>query len=551
MEALTVPALWRDFDPEAGEFNMSVIGRSEKGDYIISRLYFSSAPLKANKCARVYAEFYEPVNNPNAPLLIIFDDFLHDLNFDLPHLMTGDFAALRIDYSGESEEKERFTIFPREYADCNVLLYPESLTRVPEDLYTSCKYVWTAIAMRSLAFAKRELGYSEERTAAIGVGEGAGIAFRLCALKKLGAGVGLYGEAVLGGDSTANALISYKSSLEVSAYARFLETPFLEQITSNSSNNSLDYISDMMLSVKQPDTRLCIMERANRYLAPKQRRNVPQFLRRHLLGEGMPIPESPQISVQPSDNKLFFQVSCDTSQEIESCELFVSQAMLKSAYRNWSSIPLTSMGSVLLGKVAVFDVSKPVYAFVNVKYRGYISLSSPVLRLNPSALGITPDEVNPNRLVYDSDMGLDDWLVLNDREVDETVKLEMLKGPYDIEGVASKTYSLATFKLGDPRYIGFEGRVLQIRLYSEVHQQLEFIIKQKASGETGADFNTYSCLRTVGPFDDWATLNFNAADFKSLQGSLDGWGEIALLEIAARGGDAGFGRFLVNTIIWL
>lgn len=551
MEALTVPAFWKNFDPAAGEFNNSVIRRTEKGGYRISEMYFSSMPLKGTKCARIFAEYYEPLNNPDAPLLMIFDDFLHDLNFDLPHLMTGDFAALRIDYAGECDEKERFTIFPREYSDCNVLRYPESLVKVPVDLYSSCKYVWTAIAMRTLEFAVRELGYTEEKTAAVGVGEGAGIAFRLCALKKLGAGVGLYGETVITGDSTANTLISYKSALEVSAYARFLETPFLEQITSNSSNNSLDYLSDMMLSVKQPETRLSIMERANRYLSPKQRKNVPQFLRHHLLGEGVPIPESPQIAVQPSDNKLFFQVSYDASAEIESCELFVSQGMIRSAYRNWSGVPLTAMGSTLLGKVAVFDVSKPVYAFVNVKYRGYISLSSPVLRINPSALGIVADEFTPSRLVYDSDMGLDDWLVLNDRAADETVKLEMLKGPYEIEGVSSKTYSLATFKLGDPRYIGFEGRTLQIRLYSEVHQQLEFIIKQKASVETGADFNTYSCFRTVGPFDDWATLNFNAADFKSLQGTLDGWSEIALLEIAARGGDAGLGKVLVNTIIWL
>lgn len=551
MEALTVPALWRDFDPKAGEFNKSIIRQSKIGDYIVSRMYFSSTPLIGNKCARIYSELYEPADNPDAPLLIIFDDFLHNLDFDLPHLMTGDFAAMRIDFSGESDKKERFTIFPKEYSqNCNVLLYPDALTAIPEDIHASCKYVWTAIAMRSLAFATDTLGYDEKKIAAVGVGEGAGIAFRLCALKTLGAGVGLYGETVLSGDSSMNALISYKSALEVSSYARFLSTPFLEQITSNSSNNSLDYISDMMLSVKQPDTRLSIMERANRYLSPKHRKNVPQFLRYHLLGEGMPIPQYPQLAVQPSDNKLFFQVNYDTSCEVESCELFVSQAMLVSAYRNWSQVSLSTMGKTMLGKVEVFDVSKPVYAFVNVKYKGYISLSSPVLRINPAALGIVADEFTPSRLVYDSDMGKDDWLVLNDRDVDETEKLEMAKGPYEIEGVCSKTFSLATFKLGDPRYIGFEGRTLQIRLFSEVHQQLEFIIKQK-SDDAKKTFNSYSCFRTVGPFDDWATLNFNAADFKSLSGTLDGWSNIALLEIVARGGDMGMGKVLVNTIIWL
>lgn len=553
MEALTVPALWRGFDPTIGEFDNRIIRQTERGGYRVSEMYFSSSPLKANKFARIFAEYYQPENNSDAPLIIIFDDFLHDLNFDLPHLMTGDFAVLRIDYSGESDEKERFTIFPRELSQyCNILRYPDAINKVPSELTLSCKYIQTAIALRTLAFAEYVLGYDLSKVATIGIEEGAGIAFRLCALKHIGAGVGLYGEALLDSENVnANDLLSYRSALEVSAYARFLETPFLEQITSNSSNDNLDYISDMMFAVTQPDSRLSIMERANRYLAPKQRKNVPQFLRYHLLGEGQRIPDSPQIAVQPSENKLFFQINYDSSAEVESCELFVSQGMTRSTYRNWSCVPMTAMGATLLGKVAVFDVSKPVYAFVNVKYKGYLSLSSPVLRLNPSALGIKADEFTPSRLVYDSDMGLDDWLVLNDRDVDETVKLDMLKGPYDIEGVCSKTYSLATFKLGDPRYIGFEGRTLQIRLYSEVHQQLEFIIKQKTSDESSEDFKTFSCLRTVGPFDDWATLNFNAADFKSVLGTLDGWSEIAMLEIAARGGDAGYGKVLVKTIIWL
>lgn len=550
MEALTVPAFWKDFDSKAGEFNQTIISRTERGNYILSAMYFSSTPF-GGKSARIYAQYYEPKDNPDAPLILIFDDFLHDLNFDLPHLMNGEFAALRVDFEGESDLKERFTIYPREYKKCNVLLFPDELSTVPDDLYASSRYVSTAIALRSLAFAEIVLGYKREKIAAIGVGEGAEISFRLCALEKLGAGVGLYGGSILYGDSAVNDMVAYKSALEVSSYARFMETPFLEQITSNSQTNSLDYISDMMLSVKNPDSRFSIMERANRYLAPKQRRNVPYFLKYHLLGEGQPIPKSPQISVKTADNKLFFQVSYDASIEVESCELFVSQAMSKSAYRNWSGVALKEADGVLMGQVAVFDVTKTVYAFVNVKYRGYVSISSPELRIIPSALGIIADPVTQNRLVYDSDMGLDDWLVLNDYEMDETVKLDMVEGPYGIEGVCSKTFSLATFKPGDPRYIGYEGRTLQIRLYSEIHQQIEFIIKQKSGADTRADFVSYSCFKTVGPFDDWATLNFNVSDFKSELGNLSGWKDIAMLEIVARGGEAGIGKVLVNTIIWL
>src|SRR5690606_28858630 len=116
----------------------------------------------------------------------------------------------------------------------------------------------------------------------------------------------------------------------------------------------------------------------------------------------------------------------------------------------------------------VLDVSEYCFAFANVFYDQYI-LSSTMHACIPSELGIENSNIKASRLVYDSSLGLDCFTVINTNELfHQNSELVMQGGALDMVGIRALMGDLATFKIGDPRYKGYEDDQLQIGYYSPI-----------------------------------------------------------------------------------
>jgi len=190
-------------------------------------------------------------------------------------------------------------------------------------------------------------------------------------------------------------------------------------------------------------------------------------------------------------------------------------------------------------KVEVYNQNTPILAFVCVKYTHSLYLSSPVLLKMPSQMQVIA-EPKTSRLIYDSDMDTDDFLVPNDYDLKYDVeKLVMEKGPFDISGVCSMTGQLKTFKLGDQKYKVKDNSALKLLLCVKEKCSVTFLLQNK-------DKEEFECVRDLGPEDGWASVTLEPFEFKSHKCVLSDWKDIVSINIIS--GDV---KLLLNSMLWV
>ncbi|MDE6398574.1 MAG: hypothetical protein K2L51_04565, partial [Clostridiales bacterium] len=243
---------------------------------------------------------------------------------------------------------------------------------------------------------------------------------------------------------------------------------------------------------------------------------------------------APDITFTASvaDKKMYFSLQC--AQKLRDVKFYVSHGIKNPAYRNWRTISTEKAGELeYIGYTDVFSSDRPVYAFCAVTTENGFTYCSPVLEKVPSALHILPSTISKRRLIYESDMGLDDFFTTVDQEP-PFIK----EGPFGIEGICAKR-GLCTYKIGDVVFGGAPDSVLQLLLFSSVTQDITFSVTDEDQ------FITYSCTKSVSPDTDWTKIMLSASDFKSADGFFVGWHRAILLRIDAEE------EFIISSLLWV
>ena len=532
MEIITPQSLWKDFCAD-GDFETVVVSSNEGSVYRTTEMYFSGSST-GDGVVRIFATMYMPsVGAPGLAAILFFDDAASagSLPF-IEALVSRGFAVLRVDYAGAGGSG-RYT------------LYPDSLYRgnygheneLPDDLKVSSAYIWTAVGLRAAKFLRESEGIDRERIGVLGIGEGGALAWRLAMLCDFKAGMSLFGGGIIDDRLKPDPLyLTYKAALDVRSYAPFSRCPMLLQTTSNESNSSLDYMAELYDGSRT--ARFSIGERGNRAIITSQKKNYLYWFLRQLFGEGY-VPDPPKLTARESGGGLYYDIETDVKHELVTVELFVSQGKLKAAYRNWSSVKMDKAGEgKYLAKVDVYDGSEPVYAFVSVKYRHSLYVTSPLVMRIPKLMGVTA-KPRRSRLIYESGMVKDDFSVPDDYDLSYGVeKLAVEKGPFGIEGISSATHRIVTFKLGDYQYRGERDNVLQLLIYVERLSAVNFMIMDWEGRH-------YYCTREYGPADEWVTVSLSPGDFRRDNQPFVSWNEAAAIGVNS---DC---RLLINTVLWV
>ena len=171
-----------------------------------------------------------------------------------------------------------------------------------------------------------------------------------------------------------------------------------------------------------------------------------------------------------------------------------------------------------------------------------MSVSTPVLSRVPALLGVAETPVKSSRLVYDGDMGTDDWMVQSPLAEKDT--LTMAPGPFGIPGVSSALGTMSTFKIGDAAYRGRDSLLLQIMIYSAVDQTVTFTVVARGDEEDDG-YTSYSYSATLSPSDEWRKLTLAATDFKSPHAAGMEWENAVYLRVDS---DA---PVAISSMIWV
>lgn len=527
---LTPQQLWKDYDRKSVPLNPSVAieGGSEAGRF---RYGYFNGEKTPDGVARIFYKLYEP-KTPAATkaAVIVFDDPEKTVDaFDPAEYLLRGFSVLVVDYTGETDYKPRYTLYPKSLSYAN--FFKTLSAPAPQDAPAteSCWYVYAAGALRSITFLE-SLGYTD--LFMLGIGCGGDQVWKVCYLENTVRA----GAVVFSGANAAEQNLSYKAALGASAYANFLKAPVFIQITSNEQNNSMDMMNELYEKSAERGSLLSVSERANRVIDPDRADNAAKWFYAKLTKE--PLPAPPVLSAKGSQNQLYYEIRVSDASEVAETTLFVAHAQKNSAFRNWRRQELQRISEdEFLAKSPVLLPGEPVYAFVNVRYKSGFCLSSAVERVIPQTLNIQGEALTFKRLLYDSSMGFSDWLILNNPG-GKSMKLSMEKGPFGLEGVTSPSNVLTTFRLADPQYKGKADSVLQLTVYSPSAQEVFFYV-------TSDKLARYLCKKELAPIDAWTKLTFSQSDFKSAGGPLGSWQDVLTFEIESAD------TVLVSSLLWV
>jgi len=540
---LTPQQLWKDYDRKAVPLGVATVRTGEDAGSFFRTLYFNGERA-ADGVTRIYAKLYEPKCRFGNAAVIVFDDIRNTVDgFDPALYLNNGFAVLVVDYAGAKAEKERFTIYPKSLAYVNYFLNLSLIEDALTPPKESCWYVFATMALRAVTFLE-ETGY--EDLFILGVGHGGAQVWKTCYFEntvRAGAAVFSGGprkpSRVLTPEEEKT-FLTYRAAIDSSAYANFIKSPIFMQITSNEQNSSLDRMNELYDAAAE-NTFLSISERANRQIDGSRTDNIVQWFSAVLRGERLPAP--PALKAKGSENKLYYDIKVSKPAELAEISLFVAHMQKNSAFRNWRVETVQAVSEdEYLAKVDVLSADEPVFAFANVRYKTGLCLSSRMERTIPSALSVAPAPLIMKRLIYDSGMGLSDWLVLTNPGADMKLEpaLSMQKGPFNLEGVVSSSNMLTTFRLADPQYKGRPGASLQFTVFSPGNQKISFNIRTSEES-----LSKYVCQKELAGEPVWTKLSLSPRDFRGAGGALSDWQNVLTLEIESAE------TMLVNSLLWV
>ncbi len=520
--------LWADYNRSEMPLDVTEICTFETPFGKEKHVYFNGETTAVG-CTRIYARALLSSCNNDKIIIVMLSPEQDISSTDFLPLLEKGWSVLAVDYAGNAFARERFTIYPNVLSFAN---YDSSLLYEPAPTpQKSCQYVWTTVCLRSITFAESE-GFS--RIALLGEGIGGAQIFRSAAVCDFPVcAVSLYSPGFYPPSDDPDSG-SLSIALDVPGYAPLLRVPFLQLCCSNDSDSSLDNIC-YLNEQSAGKSALYIAPRADRSLSAEIRENLDLFLSEYLDKDNpsdlYDFAPSPVLTANGAENKLYFSLKC--THPVAETFLFVSHGVTNSSFRNWRILSLEKSGeNEFLGFTEVYSYDKPVYSFACIRTNDGFLCSSPVIKKIPSMLNVTPTTISKRRLIYDSDMGIDDFFT-------EDGSLPHIKtGPFDIGGICAEK-ALCTYKIGDVSYSGDRDGVLQLLLFSPVKQSICFSVTDEEQ------FLTYTCTKTVSPEGDWTKLSLSVSDFKSNEGSFFGWDKAIFMKIEAEE------EILINSLLWV
>ena len=248
MDIMTPQTLWKDFTPLP--FNETVVKSAPFNGGTLTEFYFSGIKTD-DGIVRIYAKY---LDKGSLPTVIIFDE---DSKTDITDYQG--YNLMTVNYKGAVPGR-RGTMYPDSLRDATEWSAGDGL-----DPAKHRWYAWAAVGMCAALYAKTK---GNGKVAVVGIGDGAGIVWKLSATVQVDAGVSIYGYEEQSDD------INYKACLYNKAYTSMLRFPVLEIISSNEENDSTEYMSELFSLIQR------------RLSLDYQRTQQSRYRRGRLVGDG-------------------------------------------------------------------------------------------------------------------------------------------------------------------------------------------------------------------------------------------------------------------------
>ncbi len=500
----TPPEVWKDYNPDAGDFKEEIISEETK-DGVYYKDSYISAYVNGEEI-RVFCKYGVKAGSTNAPGLMNVHGWFAPTRLD-PDFINDGWAVMAHDYCGKKDDRPQYTKYPEALKHGNMPL-PGIYSKLPDgqqvtDPKQTTLYLWYAMERRVLSYLLTQKEVDKTRIGAKGYSFGGTIIWNLAMDPRVKAVVAFFGCGWLD-YYRDRGVHMYKvpyveppktsgEELVLSAITPEAHAPYIKAATLwlNGSNDHHGGHERGEQNFKkfQSDVPWSFAHQARAaHDTSKLGKDCKLWLEKYVLGKDIAWPARPASEIKlDAAGVPEIVVKPASVDRVESVSVYYALKEPNNIARFWIDAKAEKQGDTWVAKLPVKNIEDYVFSFANIRYQGDIVLSSDFTAAIPSKLG----KAVATRV--DSPDGSDSW--------SEVAPVEGVGG---IKGLRPLNNNSGTIcrQFDEPQRKAAENSVMEFRFYCTQPQTVIMSVNDNFSSEI-----------EITASNDWQTLLIRPEQF--------------------------------------
>ena len=504
----TPPEVWKDFNPDAGDFKEEIISEETK-DGVYYKDSYISAYVNGDEI-RVYCKYAVKVGSTNAPGLLNVHGWMSRAGIDMDFVNDG-WAVMAHDYCGKSGDRPQYTKYPEKirYGNMDGKEGYRVRSKTPDgkditDVKQTDEYLWCAIQRRVLSYLLAQKEVDKSRIGTKGYSYGGTLMWNLGMDSRVKAIVAFYGIGWLD-YYRDHAVWMYKvpyveppktpgEELMLSAMTPEAHAPYI-RVASLWLNGTNDHHGghergETTFKKFQPNVPWSFAHQPRAaHDTSKLGKDCKLWLEKYVLGKDIDWPARPvsEIKLDAAGVPEMY-VKPASVDRVESLSIYCALKEPNNYARFWLDTKAEKQGDTWVAKLPVKNVDDYVFSFANIRYKGDIVISTDFTAAIPSKLG----KAVATRV--DSPDGSDSWS-----------EVGPVEGVGGIKGLRPLNNNSGTIcrQFDEPGRKAPENAVMEFRFYCTQPQTVIMSLNDNFSSEI-----------EITASNDWQTILIHPEQFR-------------------------------------
>ena len=545
--------LWADFDPRADPLEVEAIERTETGDLVFEKFWYTGERLGRRR-VRILALIGYRRGARDLPAVLHLHGGGQTISPEWVRIWAErGYVGMSIDTCGDYADRVEHSDWgPIEQANMGSF----DGYRIQPSPRDSGWYHWALVSRRALTVLEQRPEVDAKRMGIYGISMGGTDCWLVAGSdERVRTAVPIYGCGYmidprrgqwLDPELTAEQL-RWRRVLSAEAHAPAIKCSVLYLSASNDFHGLIDYAHESLASVQAP-VRCAFTPRFNHHVAYEQGRNLLLWMDTELNG-GDPWPEAPAISLGMGVRGVPRATLIPGGRDgIVRVALYYAVGHKPPQARYWRSAKaVRNRAGDWVAELPTPDPWEPIHSFANVTYRSGVCLSSNLASLTPGTLGARASE-SRTPVIDDMTKGDETWIwVASPTDPLRDYQLLVRRdGPAGQSAVAlnrdliSKLWSLSipfqvgSNRIGDPSVEAPENA--RLRFWVRGIDELKVVLYDR---QWTTKQETYSATVKTGGGAQWRRMTIPLESFKTnAETALTSWVGIDRLEFHGEIGDS-------------
>lgn len=519
------PEIWKNFDPDEGDFKEEIVSEKTE-DGVYRRDSYISAYVNGEEI-RVYCKYAVKAGATNAPGLMDVHGWMGAPRPDQGYVADG-WAVMAHDYCGKAHNRSEFTKYPKSLQHGNMdraegppVWGHKPPNRTPiADFTESSDYMWYAIQRRVLSYLLAQKEVDSSRIGAKGFSYGGTIMWNLAMDKRVKAVVAYFG---IGWNNFYRDQRVWKFNnpyrepemdagykIYVPTMAPQSHCPHITAATlwlngSNDHHGGHERADQSFAMFKPGVPWDFAVQARGHHNTEKLGDDCKIWLEKHVLGTEHFWPARPQSKlVLGEDGVTRIYLKPSDPKRIKNLQIYQCLKTANNIERFWRDVEAERRGDVWVAKLPVMNVDDYVFSYANITYDNNCVVSSDFEAVIPSSLG---KAIATEKKVAVMPGGADRWK--------HAAPAEGVGGISGFRPINNR-HGTDSSQFGDPKFKAPSGANLKFQFYCTQPQTLTMSANRHFSKEI-----------EITASDDWQSMTIEASQLQHSAGfSLDDWAKV-------------------------